>query len=52
MASKHSVSILRDQISERDFEVLLRRASDILKSARSAGPKKVSLIHKRSSSAA
>jgi hypothetical protein len=52
MATQQRITILQGRLSEREFETLLRRADSILKAARPAPPKKLSVIRKRSSSAA
>jgi hypothetical protein len=52
MATQHRVSILQGRLSDREFETLLRRATEILKSSRPALPKKLSVVRKRSAPAA
>jgi len=52
MFTQPKVAILKGPVSEREFEVLLRRAAEILRAAGPAPPKKLSLVRKRSASAA
>ena len=52
MVTQSRVSILKGPVSEREFETLLRRAVEILKTSRPAPLKKLSVVRKRSASAA
>ncbi len=52
MDTRPKVSILKGPVTEREFEVLLRRASEILKTSRPAPSKKLAPVRKRSASAA
>lgn len=52
MLTQAKVSVLKGPVSEREFEILLRRASEILRAAKFEPSKKLSLVRKRSASAA